>query len=195
RVGMMNPQYLLPILDDYISIFKNPKVYKFLHIPVQSGSDEVLKKMSREYSVRDFKEIVKKFREEIPDITISTDIICGFPEEELVEDIEFDVLNISKFAPRANTKAARMKQLSGEVIKERSRRMTELYLKYAEKRNSNWIGWEGDIVIDEVGKDNTMVGRNYAYKEVVLKSKHSLGEKVKVKIKKATPFYLGAELI
>ena len=81
RVGMMTPNYALEILDDLIQAYKNEKVFKFLHLPVQSGDNEVLKRMNRFYSVKDFRKIVNSFRKEIPNITIATDVICGFPGE------------------------------------------------------------------------------------------------------------------
>jgi threonylcarbamoyladenosine tRNA methylthiotransferase CDKAL1 len=136
RVGMMNPQHIKPFLDELIEIYKNPKIIKFVHIPVQAGSNKVLKDMRRGYTVEEFKEIVKKFRKEIPGITISTDIICGFPTEtekdfeetvKLIKEVKPEVMNISKFYPRPNTEAKKMKQLPTKVIKERSRRLSEIY--------------------------------------------------------------------
>ncbi len=81
RVGMMTPNYALEILDDLIQAYKDEKVFKFLHLPVQSGDDEVLRLMNRLYSVEDFRRIVNSFREKIPEITLATDVICGFPGE------------------------------------------------------------------------------------------------------------------
>jgi len=136
RVGMMNPQHILPYLNDLIEVYKNPKIIKFIHIPVQAGSDKVLKDMRRGYTVENFKEIVKRFRKEIPEITISTDIICGFPTEteedfketiKLVKEIKPEVMNISKFYPRPNTPAKKMKQLPTRIIKERSRKLSKIY--------------------------------------------------------------------
>ena len=138
RVGMMNPQHIKPFLNELVEVYKNPKIIKFVHIPVQAGSNRVLKDMRRGYTVEEFKEIVKKFRKEIPNITISTDIICGFPTEteedfektiELVKEIKPEVVNISKFYPRPNTEAKKMKQLPTSVIKERSRKLSEVYQK------------------------------------------------------------------
>ncbi|MCD6547238.1 MAG: tRNA (N(6)-L-threonylcarbamoyladenosine(37)-C(2))-methylthiotransferase [Nanoarchaeota archaeon] len=138
RVGMMNPQYVKEFVDDLIEVYKNPKIIKFLHIPVQSGSNKVLKDMRRGYTVEEFKGIVKRFRKEIPDIRISTDIICGYPTEtkedfrktiKLIKEIKPEVLNISKFYPREGTYAKTLKQLPTKEIKERSRKLTEFYKK------------------------------------------------------------------
>ncbi|MBI4448271.1 tRNA (N(6)-L-threonylcarbamoyladenosine(37)-C(2))-methylthiotransferase [Candidatus Woesearchaeota archaeon] len=138
RVGMMNPTYTLPILNELIEIFESKKIMKFIHIPVQSGSDKVLMDMKRGYSVGDFKKIVTAFRQSIPNITISTDIIVGFPTEseeefkktlELLKEIKPEVLNLSKFGSRPGTEAARLKQLRSEVIKRRCKETASLYKK------------------------------------------------------------------
>ncbi len=138
RVGMMNPQHIKPFLNEVIEVYKNPKIIKFIHIPVQAGSNKVLKDMKRGYTVEEFKKIIMKFRKEIPNIKISTDIICGFPTEteedfektvKLVKEIKPEVVNISKFYPRPNTPAKEMKQLPTKTIKERSRKLSEIYIK------------------------------------------------------------------
>jgi len=135
RVGMMNPWHTKRIMNDLIKIYSSDKIMKFLHIPVQSGSDKVLKEMSRTHSVKDFKETVSKFRKEFPEISICTDIIVGYPTEtekdfkqtiKLIKEIEPEVLNISMFASRPNTRASKLKQLTSEVIKDRSRRLTKI---------------------------------------------------------------------
>jgi MiaB-like tRNA modifying enzyme len=134
RVGMMNPTYVREpnLLAALIGAYKNPKVSRFLHLPVQSGSDKILKAMKRGYTVSDFEKIVAAFRAEIPGIYVSTDIIVGFPGEtdedfqktiELIEKIKPGKVNISKFGARPNTEAARMGQLPVKIANERSRRL------------------------------------------------------------------------
>src|SRR5919109_2879618 len=82
RVGMMNPMYLPPMMDRMVSLFcNNDKLFKFLHITVQSGSDRILKKMKRGHTAKTFMDAVQAFRDKIPEMTISTDIIVGFPSE------------------------------------------------------------------------------------------------------------------
>lgn len=129
RLGMSNPNYILEYLKDLIKLYKNPKMIKFLHIPVQSGSDKVLRSMRRKYKIKGFKKIVKEFRKGIPKMNISTDIIIGFPTEtkkdfektiRLIKEIKPEVINISKFGPRPKTEAAKMKQLPSQEIKRRS---------------------------------------------------------------------------
>ncbi|MFH1211085.1 MAG: tRNA (N(6)-L-threonylcarbamoyladenosine(37)-C(2))-methylthiotransferase [archaeon] len=138
RLGMMNPNYTLEYLDELIEVYQNPKMIKFLHIPVQSGSDKVLKDMKRGYTVEEFKKVVGEFRKEIKGVSIATDFIAGFPTEteedfkktiQLIKEVRPEVINISMFAPRPKTEAARMKQLKTQTIKERSRKLSEEYKK------------------------------------------------------------------
>jgi len=144
RVGMMHPGHVVKFVDDLIEVYQSPKIQKFIHISVQSGSDSVLKKMRRGHSVADFKKIVSKFRvafprSEFPDSTIATDIIVGYPSEsesdfektvELVEEVKPEVLNVSGFSSRAGTVAAKLKALSSEVVKVRTRKVGNVYLEY-----------------------------------------------------------------
>lgn len=139
RVGMMNPWHLRKILPNLIDSYKNIKIQPFLHIPVQSGSEKVLKDMKRIHTVKEFKLIVKQFREQISEIDIATDIIVGFPSEtnedfqetlNLIKEIKPEVINIAAFSARPKTKAAKMKQLSSEIIKQRTKELNNLYLSY-----------------------------------------------------------------
>jgi len=205
RVGMMTPNQALELLDDLIEAYKNDKVFKFLHLPVQSGDDEVLRLMNRFYSMEDFKKIISSFRREIPNMTIATDVICGFPSEslsafkqtiKLIEEIQPDVVNISKFFPRPRTPAEKMRQLPVREVKERSRRMTKLVGRISLEKNKAWVNWEGEVLIDERGKDShSWIGRNFAYKPVVVKSDKSLlGRFVDIRVVRAFQTYLEAEI-
>lgn len=195
RVGMMNPDHVLGILPSLIELYKNEKVFKFLHLPLQSGNDEILSSMKRGYSVKDFCSVVDAFRNAIPEITISTDIICGFPAEtkeqflesvELVKKIQPDVLNISRFWPRPKTEASLMEELPGEETKDRSRHLSSVFDYVSFEQNRRWRGWKGDIIIDESGKDSTWVGRNYCYKPVIVAGDFKLGDIVRVHITNST---------
>jgi MiaB/RimO family radical SAM methylthiotransferase len=178
RLGMMNPMYLPEMLDRMVSVFhENDKLFKFIHIPVESGSERVLRKMKRGHTVRTFLDAVHAFRGKMPEITISTDIIVGFPSETedefkeslaLIERAEPDIVNISRYGARPGTEAAKWKgmRISSQMAKERSERLHALAKRIAKKRNSLWQGWQGEIIIDEMGK--VVQGRNYAYKPVIL---------------------------
>lgn len=196
RVGMMNPSHVKIILNELIEAYRNEKVFKFLHLPVQSGSDHVLKLMNRNYSVKDFKRIVKKFKKEFPSLTLSTDVIVGFPNEsekdfrksvELIEEIKPDIVNLSKFGKRPRTQAAKMKQLPRGLINERTKKLAKIIDRIKLENNEKWLGWKGEVLIDEKTKKG-MMGRNFAYKPITVKGK--LGNFKRIKIIEAKPTYL-----
>ena len=202
RLGMMNPGNTISILNGLIETYKHPKMFKFLHIPIQSGNNEILKSMNRKYTVEDFTNVVEAFRKEMPEITISTDIIVGFPSEtepqfedslNVIKKIKPDVLNLSMYAAREGTIAAKMKQLSTNKLKQRSRIMTNLYRQIALENNQKWVGWKGSILIDEKGKNDSWIGRNYCYKPVIVKGNFNLGDEIDVKITDVTSFDLRGE--
>ena len=205
RLGMSNPNHILSSLRDIIEVYRDKKMYKFLHIPVQSGSDSVLSDMNRHYKTRDFKKIVNEFRKEIPGVTIWTDIIVGFPgetEEDFKETINLlketrpDFINLSKFGIRPGTPAEKMDQIPSEIIKERSRKITDISEKLSRESNRKWIGKECQVLVTERGrKRNQYTGRNGSYKSVLIETdKDIMGKFVTVKIKSAGRRHLIGEL-
>lgn len=200
RVGMMTPNEAEPILKDLMGAYKSGNVFKFLHVPVQSGSDDVLRRMRRRYTVDDFLRLASRFRGAFPELSVSTDIICGFPGEteeqfrasvNLVERIKPDVLNISRFWPRPGTEASTMSpQLHGRETKRRSRIMSRVWRGMSVETSMRWVGWRGEILVDEEGHSGSMVGRNYAYKPVAVKTSKRPGEYVEVEVTKAGAGYL-----
>jgi len=195
RVGMMNPASILHFYDELAEVFKDAHIYKFLHLPVQSGSDKILSLMRRFYTVQDFIDIVNTFRKKNPRITISTDIIVGFPGEtdedfaltlDLIENIKPDLVNISKYGDRPNTVASKMpNHVPSKIIKMRSRILTKKVLEISYNINKTWIGWSGDVLFSEVGDRGEMIGRNYTYKPIVLREfdgQNIFGEIKKIKI-------------
>jgi len=204
RVGMMNPGNALEILDELLEAYEDPKVFKFLHLPVQSGSDRVLRLMNRGYTVDDFKEIASKFRSRFRRTTLVTDIICGFPGEgeedfrqtlELLEEVRPDYTHVSKFTPRPGTPAAGMKQLPTQVVKERSRRASALTRSISLERNLEWVGWRGWAVVEKPGRGGGYVARNMAYRPIVLNGELRLGEKVDVLVEAAKATHLKGGLV
>ncbi len=206
RLGMGNPDHFILYYKELAEVFQHPKMFKFLHLPVQAGSNIILDAMKRNYNREEFITIVNHFREKIPEMTIATDIICGFPGETdeqfnetltLVKQLQFDVINISRYSARPKTFAATMQQLPGGIIADRSRKLTELFEKQLPEINKKWIGWQGAVIIDDAGKlgTNTMLGRNYTYKQIVLKGNFNIGEIVQVKIVKVDTYSLYAEVI
>jgi MiaB-like tRNA modifying enzyme len=197
RVGMMTPNMVTDILDDLIESFKSSKVFKFVHLPVQSGDDGVLRRMRRFYTVTDFKEIVNAFRAAFPKVTLATDVICGFPGEsreafentlKLIGEVKPDIVNVSKFFARPGTAAAEMCDavVAPAEIKRRSTEAAKLVKQVSLERNQRWVGWSGEVLVDEKGKvAGSWIGRNFAYKPVTLKSSENLlGKMLWVKVVK-----------
>ncbi len=205
RVGMMNPNHVMGMLDELVEAYKGGRVFKFLHLPVQSGDDEVLELMNRQYTVEDFKTVVQAFRKEIPRLTLSTDVICGFPGEsreafehtkKLVREIHPDIVNVSKFFSRPRTPAEKMVSLPPKEVKMRSKEIAGLSKMISFERNRAWMNWEGTVLFDEKGKGGSWMGRNFAYKPVVVKGGESLvGTFVQVRVVNAFSTYLEAEVV
>jgi MiaB/RimO family radical SAM methylthiotransferase len=201
----MNPYTILLNLNEIIDGFNNYKIYKFLHLPVQSGDDSILKKMNRKYTISDFINIIGKFKDKFHKITLSTDIIVGFPTEtkeqfnnsiKLIERISPDVLNITRFSARPNTIA---KKLSGRIIteevKNRSRILSKISNDISLKINKKYIGKKYNVLTTEIGKNNTILGRTDNYKPVVLKGSIPLGEFFMVEIIDCEQNYLVGNII
>lgn len=176
RVGMTNPPYILRHLEAVAEILNHPKVFAFLHVPVQAGSDSVLGAMNREYTCDEFRQVADYLLTHVPDVTIATDIICGFPNESeadfdetlaLINHYKFAIVNISQFYPRPGTPAARMKRIPTQVVKDRSRRLTKLfetfdpYKSYVGRRERVWF-------CNEVSDDGRSVGHTKAYVKVLV---------------------------
>jgi MiaB/RimO family radical SAM methylthiotransferase len=205
RVGMMNPNHVMDMLDELVDAYNCKKVFKFLHLPIQSGDDTVLGLMNRRYSVNDFLVIVSAFRKEFPRLTLATDIICGFPGEskeafertkKLLVDVQPEVVNVSKFFSRPRTSAEKMAALSPNEVKRRSGEAAKLSKRISFERNKSWVGWDGTVLFDECGKGKSWMGRNFAYKPVVVKCKKQLvGKFASVRVVKAFSTYLEAELL
>ncbi len=203
RLGMGNPEYFSEYIDELLEVFKDKRMYKFLHIPIQSGSDNVLKDMKRKYTVKSFLSLINKIKTAFPEMTVSTDVICGYPGEtdkdfeqtlDVIKQIRPDVLNISRYWARPGTLAAKKKQLPSEIIKERSIKLRNLFYKIAFENNKKWLNWRGEIIIDEIGKNDSFIGRNYAYKPVIVKGDFKLGDIAKVRIVKTTTHDIRAEV-
>lgn len=206
RIGMINPAFIKNHLDQILEIFPSNNLYQFLHVPIQSGSNRILKVMQRPYRISDIIDPFDQIRERFPDMTISTDVICGFPgetEHDFLQTINFlkwlkpEIMNISKFTARPGTKAKKMEQLSSKTIKERSIRLSNVFRNCLKTLNEKWVGWEGEILILKQGTDpNQWFGRNFAYKNVLIKDKEcKRGEYVRVRINRVERYNLHAEVV
>jgi threonylcarbamoyladenosine tRNA methylthiotransferase CDKAL1 len=199
RVGMMNPDSVQSILKELIGAYANQKLYKFLHLPVQSGSDQVLEKMGRKYSASDFIEILKHFREGYSNLFFATDIITGFPGETVkdfdetmlaIRTLQPDKVNITKFSCRPGTLAAKMYDMPDRIKKQRSRELTKLWLEIADGRNHQYLGQVLEVMVTERGKGDSMKARSANYVGVVVQGMPDLGSRLKTMIYGANPFYL-----
>jgi len=194
RVGMMNPMYMPRIKEKLIDSFDNDKVFKFLHIPVQSGSDKVLHDMKRGHTAGTYREIVNKVKQRFSEFTISTDIIVGFPSEteedfqktiSLLDETKPDVVNLSKYSARPGTDAAELKRIDAAEVKRRSKIIFEQISKLSMESNRKWIGWKGKVLFDETTEEG-IKGRNFAYKPVFVDGDIKIGQSYTVEIIDAT---------
>ena len=176
------------------------KVFKFLHLPLQSASDRLLEHMERGYSIDDFVAIIRRVREDVPLVTISTDLIVRYPGESeedhgenlsMISDLKPDIVNVTRFSSRPGTKAA---EADGRVVgwkaKDRSRELTELRFQVALERNRSWIGKAITALSTERGKNMSTILRSDEYKQVVVPEVIPLGRYYGVKVVDATPTYL-----
>ncbi len=202
RVGMMNPMFMPRIRYNLLKSFENNKVFRFLHVPVQSGSNDVLNNMKRGHTVETFKDVVRKFRVKFGPFTISTDIIIGYPTEtkenfeetiELLKETTPDIVNISRYSRRPGTVAAEMPQIDVAEVKRRSKQTTELINKISLENNRKWIGWKGDVLFDE-NSDGQIKGRNFAYKPIFVNEVTEIGQICTIKVVDATTHSLIGEI-
>jgi len=204
RVGMMNPEQLSPILEDLIVSYDDPKIYKFLHLPVQSGSDRVLACMKRGYSARNFLEMVARFRSAFPHITLYTDVITGFPGETeedfratelLIQKADPDKVNVTMYSSRPGTGASKLKDMPSRIKKDRSRRITQLWQKIAGQRNGRYIGETIVAQVTEKGKEGTVMARSENYRKIIVREPTSLGCVHRFEVVETNPFYLKGEVV
>jgi threonylcarbamoyladenosine tRNA methylthiotransferase CDKAL1 len=203
RVGMMHPKSIMDDVDGVIEAFKSEKVYKFLHIPIQSGNDDVLRDMNRGHSVADFKDVVSKFKENIPEMSISTDVIVGYPTEDedafkdtlnLVAEIRPDFINISKYGHRPGTRSSLMEEISHESMKKRSKSLNDLKTAISYENNLKMLGSTQNVVITGEGSKGGYVGRANSYKQVIVKNA-VVGSFSEAKIIDAKSTYLMGNII
>ncbi|MEM1619072.1 MAG: tRNA (N(6)-L-threonylcarbamoyladenosine(37)-C(2))-methylthiotransferase [Desulfurococcaceae archaeon] len=205
RIGMINPEHFRYILDDLVDVLKtSSKVYKFLHIPLQSGSDKVLKLMGRRYSVDEYRSFVKEIKRKIPNVSIATDIIVGFPGEEeedfectikVIKELEFERVHLASYSIRPLTLAASMKQINTRVKKSRMRRALEVIVTVGLRVREQYIGRVVEGYITE--KTDNWIARLDNYIPVVLKTSRNVdfGGFVKVFVDEATFFDLRGHVI
>jgi MiaB-like tRNA modifying enzyme len=203
RVGMMNPDTVSPLLDELLDAFKSEKIFKFFHLPVQAGSDKVLREMNRHYTVAEFVGLVKRIRERFPDCTLSTDFIIGFPTEstadfhasvQLLELLRPEKVNATRYSPRPGTEAAKLPDLLDREKKERSRIIASRCHAIALDCNLALRGTPLPVHITEWGKKGGVISRDSAYRLIVLTAMPPLGSTATVRITEVTSTYLRGDL-
>lgn len=180
------------------------KVTEYLNLPVQAGDDGVLKKMNRPYTISQYKKIVRKVRKKIPNITLSTDVIVGFPKEtkkqfentaKLFKEIKYDMAYISKYSSRIETTAAKLRDdVPQEEKSRREKVLTEILKQTALENNKKYIGEIVELLPTNY-KDKLLIGKSFHYKTVKFKGqKNLIGKIVKVKITDALAWGLKGKL-
>lgn len=211
RLGMGNPRHILGYKDALLECFQDERLYQFLHVPVQSGSERVLQLMNRKHSVKDFRNFALELQEKFPLFTLSTDLIAGFPGEtdadfqetlDLLKETRPTVCNITRFVARKGTVAARIEEanaadtpaVSDSVKHERSAKLFDAFQQIAQENNQRWVGKTSTVVTEKQGhRAGTTIARNCAYRPVALQGNISAGKTLQVRITKAEPFALIGE--
>ena len=184
RVGMADPLAVRPIADALVAAFRSEKVFKFLHLPVQSGDDGILDRMKREYTVAEFEDLVRRFRAAFPELTLSTDVIVGFPGEteetvaatlDLLARVRPEIVNVTRFSARPGTPAAAWEAPVGWRVKEWSRRIVATKARIGRAINESYVGRRLRVLTTEPGKPGTTLARTDNYKQVVLPGELPLG--------------------
>ena len=203
RIGMMEPRETLKILEPLAEMYREPKIYKFLHLPVQSGDNGILATMNRGYTVSDFEYIVKKFRYIINDFLLSTDVIVGFPGEsdssiertkKLIQRAKPEILNITRFSPRPKTQAYRWKRPSTNDVKRWSREIGDMHTVLLHSLNTRYLGRECKVLIPQRGKRGNFTGRTDRYRPVIIENAE-LGRFARIKITGYGNTYLKGDII
>ena len=202
RVGMMHPKNILNDVDEIIDAMKHPKVYNFIHLPVQSGSDKVLAEMNRGHTLNQYLDIVSKFKKEIPDLTLAVDIIVGYPTEndddfnatvDLLENVKPSLIHLSKYQHRKGAISSSLREIPPEVMKKRSKFLSEIKSKITEEENRKLLNSIQNVLVVEKGSKGGFIAKTDSYIPVIIDDVE-LGSFVRVKITEATATYLRSEL-
>jgi len=188
------------LTDELIeAVAELPKVCEHIEVPVQAGDDEILRRMKRGYSTEDYRLLIKQIRQRVPETSLATDIIIGFPGEttiqfrrtyQLLEELRFDVVHLARYSPRPGTVAARRMEddLPQEEKMHRFRVLEELQAQIAGEINTGYVGRTVNVLVDEMHKDRWK-GRTRTNKLVFFKSDDNLrGQTVPVRIEWAGPW-------
>ena len=208
RLGMMEPSSLMSMLDEILELYSDPRMVKYLHLPLQSGDDKVLKLMNRKYTVDEYIEIIRTFREKYPMLTLVTDVIVGFPGEDarafentinVIKEIKPDKVHVARYTPRPFTLGYIMNYTVSEAEKKRrSKVLTKIAFDIALNRNTMFVGSLMKSVVLKIF-DDYMKGRLAVnYKPVIIDKGCKdicVGEIVEIKVCQATPIDLRGSIV
>jgi MiaB-like tRNA modifying enzyme len=196
RVGMANPKGIHGIREELAEVFAdNDELYNFMHAPVQSGSNAVLGDMRRQHQVSEFREVVETFDAHLPEWTLSTDFIVGFPTEteadfresmDLLAEVRPEKINVTRFSKRPGTAAADMKGLGGTLKKKRSKAMTDLKMDVVGEAHEAMVGDRREVLAVEAGTGDSLKCRDDAYRQIIVQdaTEHGvdLGDRLAVEV-------------
>lgn len=195
--------------SDLIEAFgRLPKLGSYIHLPLQSGSDTILKAMNRPYTQSSFRKLVEHLKTTIPDLSLSTDIIVGFPGEtdedfeatrSLFEELAFDQGFIFKYSVRPGTAAESLGDpISADIKDKRNQILLQLLEKQALKRHQSLIGNIEEVLVEGPARrgGGLYTGRTRSYRKVIFQAQERLiGHLLPIKITEATPSHLNGELM
>ena len=200
----MNPATVRENLEALVDAFQSEKIFKFVHIPVQSGSDLILERMKRGYTVAEFEEIVAAFRKCYPNISIATDVIVGYPGEtdsnfnktcDLISRIRPNKVNVTRYSHRPLTDTDFGKELPDSVKKERSRELSILTEKIYSSINLPLLGTRSPFIVTELIRPGTVMARTPAYQGIVIPEDLPVGYKGQAILKKDRKYFFIGERI
>jgi threonylcarbamoyladenosine tRNA methylthiotransferase CDKAL1 len=205
RVGMMNPATIRGNLEHIVDAFQDDKVFKFVHIPVQSGSDRILKAMNRGYTAEEFEEIIAAFKKRYPSVSIATDVIVGYPGEtlqdfyqtrELISLIRPVKVNVTRYSYRPFTNISSGSDFPDSVKKDRSRNLNALNEEIYSSINEPLLGTIEPFIVTESIKSGSVIVRTPSYLGVVIKEDLPIGYEGKVALKRDRKyFFIGERVI
>jgi MiaB-like tRNA modifying enzyme len=205
RLGMMDPNNVYTILDSLIRIYHNPKIYKFIHIPIQSASDKILKDMNRFYKIGDAELIINKFRKQFPDIVIATDIIVGYPTEtnedhkknlDFIKKFRPDVFNLSKMSIHKGTESSKFKPINPLAMSKRASELMEAHKQTALENKKKFLGKSINVFVNKKLGKGLYESRDENYNIILINSddKSVLGKNIKIKIKQVAVHHMLGEM-
>ena len=204
RVGMLNPMLVSGRSEAMAKAWGDSRVYKFMHLPIQSGSQKILDSMVRDHTLEEFWEVVDVFRKYYPEMMIITDIITGFPGEtdadhqdtvDLLNRLSPDLVNVTRFSPRKGTPASRYKRVHGRIVKKRSRELTSLRKELGAKSFKRFVGRQTSILTVENQKKGSTLCRDDNYRPIILKQELPIGEFYDVTITDSKYGFMTAVLV